>query len=97
VAKDCRVNLSNTPSQRLDNNNVKCYECGEHDHIKKDSPQLNGNNDNGNGGNNGRNGNENGGNRNNGGNGARERAFVINLGESRNDGNVLAGKFSIND
>ncbi|KAF5824178.1 putative nucleotidyltransferase, Ribonuclease H [Helianthus annuus] len=58
--------------------------------MRKDCPELNQNRNNNQGaGNNEQN--------NNAGNGARGRAFVIGAGEARNDPNVVAGKFLLDD
>ncbi|KAJ0914905.1 putative nucleotidyltransferase, Ribonuclease H [Helianthus annuus] len=95
-AKDCRSqfparqNQQQPQQQQQQGNNRGCFKCGATGHMRKDCPELNQN----------RNNNQGAGNHeqtNNAGNGARGRAFVIGAGEARNDPNVVAGKFLLDD
>ncbi|KAJ0883873.1 putative nucleotidyltransferase, Ribonuclease H [Helianthus annuus] len=95
-AKDCRSqfparqNQQQPQQQQQQGNNRGCFKCGATGHMWKDCPELNQNRNNNQGaGNNDQN--------NNAGNGARGRAFVIGAGEARNDPNVVAGKFLLDD
>ncbi|KAJ0548050.1 putative transcription factor interactor and regulator CCHC(Zn) family [Helianthus annuus] len=95
-AKDCRSqfparqNQQQPQQQQQQGNNRACFKCGATGHMRKDCPELNQNRNNNQGaGNNEQN--------NNAGNGARGRAFVIGAGEARNDPNVVAGKFLLDE
>ena len=95
-AKDCRSqfparqNQQQPQQQQQQGKNCGCYKCGAAGHIRRDCPELNQNRNNQGAGNNDQNNN-------NAGNGARGRAFVIGAGEERNDPNVVAGKFLLDD
>ncbi|KAJ0615087.1 putative nucleotidyltransferase, Ribonuclease H [Helianthus annuus] len=96
-AKDCRSqflarqNQQQPQQQQQQGNNRGCYKWGATGHMRRDCPELNQNRNNNQGaGNNDQNPN-------NAGNGARGRAFVIGAGEARNDPNVVAGKFLLDD
>ncbi|KAM0026737.1 putative transcription factor interactor and regulator CCHC(Zn) family [Helianthus debilis subsp. tardiflorus] len=93
-AKDCRSQFparqnQQQPQQQQQGNNRGCFKCGAEGHMRKDCPQLNQNRNNNNRGA--------GNNDNNREAGNNVRAFVIGAAEARNDPNVVAGKFLLND
>ncbi|KAI3745512.1 hypothetical protein L1987_58626 [Smallanthus sonchifolius] len=96
--KDCRDELQPKKPFQPQGFTKGCFECCKEGDIRKDCPQLkkggNGNNNHNQHNNNNNNGNNNG---NNGDNGAKGRAFVIGSREARNDYNVVAGKFLLNN